>query len=97
MSDTGYCLTTSDYLSFSVEGKALTRSKADLPYMVRVEVEVLCPNCSAWYKVGFVELDRETLDQLRSLLSGIRFEPLLGLQPSFEKLSDVIRLTEKRS
>ena len=62
--------------------------------MVRVEVEVLCPNCSAWYKLGFAELNRETLELLRRLLNGVRFEPILGLQPVIQTLGEAVKIEE---
>ena len=60
--------------------------------MVRVAVKVLCPNCGTWYRVGFAELDTETLGQLKRLLERVRFKPVLDLPQVFERLSELVEL-----
>lgn len=58
-----------------------------------VDVQVFCPNCCAWVRIGRAEVDEETLKTLLSLLGrvGFRGEPE-GTEPLFKSLAEAVRL-----
>ena len=58
-----------------------------------VEVQVYCPNCCAWVRIGKAEVDEDTLDALRACLAIVKFrgEPE-GTEPLFSSLTDALRL-----
>ena len=58
-----------------------------------VEVQVYCPNCCAWVRIGKAEVDEETLKTLLNLLGRVKFrgEPE-GTEPLFSSLTDALRL-----
>jgi len=39
-----------------------------------VDVQVYCPNCCAWIRIGKAEVDEETLRTLRSLLARVKLK-----------------------
>jgi len=58
-----------------------------------VEVEVYCPNCCAWMRIGRAEVDEEMLKALQSLLTRVKFrgEPE-GAEPLFTSLAEAVKL-----
>lgn len=57
-----------------------------------VEVQVFCPNCCAWVRIGKAEVDGETLEALRRLLGRVRFRGVPeGAEPLFKSLAEAVR------
>ena len=58
-----------------------------------VEVQVFCPNCYAWVRIGRAEVDEETLRALLSLLGRVKFRGVPeGAEPLFPSLAEAFRL-----
>ena len=58
-----------------------------------VEVQVYCPNCCAWMKIGKAEVDGETLKVLRDLLGRVRFRgEWEGVEPLFKSLGEAVKV-----
>jgi len=58
-----------------------------------VEVQVYCPNCCAWVRIGKAEVDEDTLRVLRGLLGRVEFRGVPeGTEPLFSSLTDALRL-----
>jgi len=58
-----------------------------------VKVQVYCPNCCAWMKIGKAEVDEETLEALRSLFGRVRFRgEWEGVEPLFRSLGEAVKV-----
>ena len=58
-----------------------------------VDVQVYCPNCCAWIRIGKAEVDGDTLRMLQGLPGHVKFRGVPeGTEPLFSLLSEAIRL-----
>ena len=72
--------------------KAASRKRRRVKAALLVEVQVYCPNCCAYMKVGRAEVDEETLRMLRDLLGRVRFrDEWEGVEPLFKSLGETVR------
>jgi len=57
-----------------------------------VDVQVYCPNCCAWIRIGKAEVDGETLRALRELLGRVKLRGVPeGAEPLFPSLAEAVR------
>ena len=57
-----------------------------------VDVQIYCPNCCAWVRIGKAEVDEDTLRALRSLLGRVEFRGVPeGAEPLFPSLAEAVK------